>query len=173
MRNSLITYLASSAGRVRRQASTASTFNLTQSFAATGGDSYTLSAEAEAADNSNRTPSRSLQICGDTTCGPQTPLTSSYAQYSYTFTTASTESNVTSAFSFSCAGGAYVAVDDVRASGSNGSGTQTVISFITTTAPAGTLQTTRTVAGFSHRESAEMRMPHTPNIIPTVRQRHS
>ena len=49
-----------------------------------------------------------------------------------------------------------MAVDDVRASGSNGSGTQTVISFIITTAPAGTLQTTQTVTETIRTASVEL-----------------
>ena len=70
---SLITFnnTASPPPRVRRQLnSSPQVYNVTQNFAASAGTTYTLSAFASEASNGGVSPDCTINICGDSTCGP-------------------------------------------------------------------------------------------------------
>lgn len=135
---SLVTYNVSSPNsdnRLQSAGPNVNVYNLTQSFNTTSGVSYTVSASSKQASNGAQQPDCTVQICADAACGPQTGLTPSYQPYSYTFVATSAGDTV-AILSYSCTGPAYVGVDDVAFSKTNGassSGAQTVISYITTT----------------------------------------
>lgn len=98
----------------RRQAANAMVYNITQSFSATSGVQYTISARAEAISNGGLDSDCIVQICSMDNCGPQSSLSTSYRLYSYSFIARSSSSSA-AILSFSCTGPAYVGVDNVMA----------------------------------------------------------
>lgn len=131
--DSLITYGAPHSSRKSKRQSTGTTFNMTQIFAVTSGQSYTLSIEAEQAQNGASNSSCSVKICADSGCARDAPLTTSYEQYSYTFTAHDSETSATVVIMFSCDGPAYLALDLVSVNPAAAPNTQTIYSTITTT----------------------------------------
>ncbi|KAI7471665.1 hypothetical protein KC351_g12033 [Hortaea werneckii] len=105
---------ATSAGSFRkRQTSDQSlVYNATQSFAAIAGGIYNLSAAAASAPYGSSPPNCAITICGDSTCGPRYQLSTSFAEYSFTWTAPATQNSVAT-FSIQCAGQAYVALTNV------------------------------------------------------------
>lgn len=130
---------------VRRQ-SAASAFNMTQAFAVSGGQPFTISFEAEEAGNGGSSSSCSVQICVDSDCGPEQSLTTSYDAYSYTSTPLNNETSVTASINFACDGPAFVGLDAVSASSGSSPNALTVYSTIEETilAPGSTVFATVT-----------------------------
>jgi hypothetical protein len=161
----LITFNNSSPSppRVKRQATTPQVYNVTQNFAATAGSSYTLSAYAAQAQNGGTAPACSITICGDSTCGPSTALTSQYAQYSYQFNAGVTESGAVGTFSISCPQSAYVALDNVTVTTGSAAAvsvapvTTTIVQYVTRTqSTQGVTQTqTQSVQGATQTETTQ------------------
>lgn len=87
-------------------------YNATQSFSALAGGIYNLSASAADAQNGDTAPNCAITICGENTCGPSNPISTSFAEYSYALNAATTE-NTVATFSIQCVGQAYVALDNV------------------------------------------------------------
>ncbi|KAI7497369.1 hypothetical protein KC367_g5956 [Hortaea werneckii] len=105
---------ATSAGSLRKRQSSdqALVYNATQSFAAITGGIYNLSAAAASAPYGSSPPNCAITICGDSTCGPRSQLSTSFAEYSFTWTSPATQNSVAT-FSIQCAGQAYVALTNV------------------------------------------------------------
>ncbi|KAI7261952.1 hypothetical protein KC345_g9608 [Hortaea werneckii] len=105
---------ATSAGSFRkRQTSDQSlVYNATQSFPAIAGGIYNLSAAAASAPYGSSPPNSAITICGDSTCGPRSQLSTSFAEYSFTWTSPATQNSVAT-FGIQCAGQAYVALTNV------------------------------------------------------------
>lgn len=105
---------ASSAGSFRKRQSSDQSlvYNATQSFAAIAGGIYNLSATAASAPYGSSPPNCAITICGDSTCGPTSQLSTSFAVYSFTWTSSATQNSVAT-FSIQCAGQAYVALTNV------------------------------------------------------------
>ncbi|KAI6982606.1 hypothetical protein KC332_g12735 [Hortaea werneckii] len=105
---------ATSAGSFRkRQTSDQSlVYNATQSFTAIAGGIYNLSAAAASAPYGSSPPNCAITICGYSTCGPRSQLSTSFAEYSFTWTAPATQNSVAT-FSIQCAGQAYVALTNV------------------------------------------------------------
>ncbi|KAI7506576.1 hypothetical protein KC347_g7507 [Hortaea werneckii] len=105
---------ATSAGSLRKRQSSDQSlvYNATQSFAAIAGGIYNLSAAAASAPYGSSPPNCAITICGDSTCGPRSQLSTSFAEYSFTWTSPATQNSVAT-FSIQCAGQAYVALTNV------------------------------------------------------------
>ncbi|KAI7322211.1 hypothetical protein KC315_g8902 [Hortaea werneckii] len=105
---------ATSAGSFRKRQSSDQSlvYNATQSFAAIAGGIYNLSAAAASAPYGSSPPNCAITICGDSTCGPRSQLSTSFAEYSFTWTSSATQNSVAT-FSIQCAGQAYVALTNV------------------------------------------------------------
>lgn len=111
----LITFNNTSAARrqQRRQASTPQVYNVTQMFAATCGQLYTLNVYAAQAANGEVDPDCTLTICAQDNCGPAVALTATYSLYSQAWAAPSTEPNAVAIYSVQCSDVAYVALDNV------------------------------------------------------------
>ncbi|KAH9824641.1 NAD(P)-binding protein [Teratosphaeria destructans] len=104
-----------SGGSVRKRQSSASggsTYNATQSFSATEGGIYEISADAADAQNGNTSPDCALTICVNDDCGPSNQLTEETETYNYNWTTDASGSEL-AIFSITCSGQAYVALSNV------------------------------------------------------------
>jgi hypothetical protein len=133
---------------MRRQAKGPLIYNVTQTFAATSGTAYTLSAFAEESQNGANSPDCSVSICGDSDCGPAAPLTLAYSPYYFQYVSELTESNGIATFSVQCAQSAYVALDNVTvvANGASASSSALATVYITLTQTVQQLATTTVLA---------------------------
>ncbi|RMY62887.1 hypothetical protein D0865_00195 [Hortaea werneckii] len=133
----LITFEDSNPSKVRRQETSQSTYNVTQVFAATAGNSYTLAAYVAKSQSGDVDPQCSLTICAEDSCGNAQPLSTTYSQISYQYTAPSTNANSIATFVVQCSRAAYVALDDISISSAsaNPSSAQNEIStdFVTRT----------------------------------------
>lgn len=106
---------SSTGGLKKRQASQQPlVYNATAYFNAVAGGVYNLSASAAMAQKGNTAPNCAITICADSTCGPATPLTHSFSQYTYTFNSPNAVPSQIATFSITCTGQAYVGLDNVR-----------------------------------------------------------
>ncbi|KAI7719918.1 hypothetical protein KC353_g2596 [Hortaea werneckii] len=117
----LITFEDSNPSKVRRQETSQLTYNVTQVFAATAGNSYTLTAYAAKSQSDDVDPQCSLTICAEDSCGNAQPLSTSYSQISYQYTASSTNANSIATFVVQCSRAAYVALDDISISSTSAS----------------------------------------------------
>ena len=112
-------------------------YNITQSFGATAGTLYTLSAYAAEGSDGSTAAGCSLEICGDNTCGSSQALTNDYNKYLYGYNSALTESSAVATFMVQCPSSAYVALDNVTVTSNDGSSsagqTATVTQYVTRT----------------------------------------
>jgi hypothetical protein len=110
-----LTKSAPAKGQVRRQ-STGSTnalvYNVTQTFSASAGISYSLIAWAAVTTPADK-PYCFLTICGDGDCSFAMPITTNYTRFNYDYQSPLDESNAVATFSVGCSTSAYVALDDV------------------------------------------------------------
>ncbi|KAI7364555.1 uracil-DNA glycosylase [Hortaea werneckii] len=116
-----ITFEDSNPSKVRRQETSQLTYNVTQLFAATAGNSYTLTAYAAKSQSNDAEPQCSLTICAEDSCGSAQPLSTTYAQISYQYLATSTNANSIATFIVQCSRAAYVALDDLSISSSSAS----------------------------------------------------
>ena len=91
-------------------------YNVTQVFAATTGNSYTLTVYAAKSQSDDVEPQCSLTICAEDSCGNAQPLSTTYSQISYQYTASSTNANAIASFIVQCSRAAYVALDDISIS---------------------------------------------------------
>ncbi|KAI7289620.1 hypothetical protein KC352_g3638, partial [Hortaea werneckii] len=112
----LITFEGSNPSKVRRQATNQLMYNVTQVFAATTGNSYTLTVYAAKSQSDDVEPQCSLTICAEDSCGNAQPLSTTYSQISYQYTASSTNANAIASFIVQCSRAAYVALDDISIS---------------------------------------------------------
>ncbi|KAI7633687.1 hypothetical protein KC343_g2795 [Hortaea werneckii] len=112
----LITFEESNPSKVRRQATSQLTYNVTQVFAATASNSYTLTAYAAKSSSDDVEPQCSLTICAEDSCGNAQPLSTSYSRISYQYTASLTNANAIATFIVQCSRAAYVALDDISIS---------------------------------------------------------
>ncbi|KAI7328119.1 hypothetical protein KC315_g6803 [Hortaea werneckii] len=112
----LITFEESNPSKVRRQETSQLTYNVTQVFAATAGNSYTLTAYAAKSQSDDVDPQCSLTICAEDSCGGAQPLSTTYAQISYQYTASSSNANSIATFIVQCSRAAFVALDDISIS---------------------------------------------------------
>ncbi|KAI6857652.1 uracil-DNA glycosylase [Hortaea werneckii] len=117
----LITFEESNPSKVRRQATNQLTYNVSQLFAATAGNSYTLTAYAAKSQSNENEPQCSMTICAEDSCGNAQPLSTSYSQISYQYTASSTNANSIATFVVQCSRAAYVALDDISISSTSDS----------------------------------------------------
>ncbi|RMY75462.1 hypothetical protein D0863_02567 [Hortaea werneckii] len=117
----LITFEESNPSKVRRQATNQLTYNVSQVFAATAGNSYTLTAYAAKSQSNENEPQCSMTICAEDSCGNAQPLSTSYSQISYQYTASSTNANSIATFVVQCSRAAYVALDDISISSTSDS----------------------------------------------------
>ncbi|KAI7026467.1 uracil-DNA glycosylase [Hortaea werneckii] len=117
----LITFEDSNPSKVRRQETSQLTYNVTQVFAATTGNLYTLTAYAAKSQSDDVGPQCSLTICAEGSCGNAQPLSKSYSQITYQYTASSTNANSIATFIVQCSRAAYVALDDLSISSSSAS----------------------------------------------------
>ncbi|KAI6992164.1 uracil-DNA glycosylase [Hortaea werneckii] len=112
----LITFEESDPSKVRRQTTNQLSYNVTQAFAATAGNFYTLTAYAAKSQSDDVEPQCSLTICAEDSCGNAQPLSTTYSQISYLYTASATNANAIATFIVQCSRAAYVALDDISIS---------------------------------------------------------
>lgn len=98
---------------MKRQATSARVYNVTQLFSASVGTAYTLNAYASVAQNGNAPPICSITICGENDCGAVVPLTTTYTHYEYTYAASTSNPTALAIFSIQCRTAAYIALDDI------------------------------------------------------------
>ncbi|KAI7228811.1 hypothetical protein KC330_g7744 [Hortaea werneckii] len=112
----LITFEDSNPSKVRRQETSQLTYNVTQVFAATAGNSYSLTAYAAKSQSDDVDPQCSLTICAEDSCGNAQPLSTTYSQMSHQYIASSTNANAIATYVVQCSRAAYVALDDISIS---------------------------------------------------------
>ncbi|RMY14520.1 hypothetical protein D0868_01405 [Hortaea werneckii] len=115
----LITFEDSNPSKVRRQETSQLTYNVTQVFAATAGNSYSLTAYAAKSQSDDVDPQCSLTICAEDSCGNAQPLSTTYSQMSHQYIASSTNANAIATCVVQCSRAAYVALDDISISSSS------------------------------------------------------
>lgn len=107
---------------------------MTQTFNASSGIEYTLTAWAAETANGDGDPQCSITICGDDDCSSSFALTTSYQEYSFVYQSPIDETSAVATFQLECPQSGYVALDDVSiTSDTDSSGGGQVVPTTTTT----------------------------------------
>lgn len=89
---------------------------MTQTFNASSGVDYTLTAWAAETANGDGDPQCSITICGDDDCSSPFALETSYEGYSFVYHSYIDEDSAMATFQLECLQSGYVALDDVSIS---------------------------------------------------------
>ncbi|KAG9856048.1 hypothetical protein KCU98_g1234, partial [Aureobasidium melanogenum] len=89
-------------------------YNASQNFPTVAGDTYNVTAYAQQAQNGPNQPDCSISLCVYDSCSSPTPLlTGVWQQYYYLYLATYDDDSATATFSITCAGNAYVGLDNI------------------------------------------------------------
>jgi hypothetical protein len=122
---------AASVSKLKRQANTPLSYNVTQAFAALAGALYTLSASASETDANGVPAACTISLCGGGSCRQTNSLTSAYQVYTYQFTAPNSDPAAEAIIGIQCPDSAYVALENITVATGGSTGGSSALSTTT------------------------------------------